>query len=97
MGALGAVALAVFVSAVLGGVVGFICRGHVWREIVTSAVVTTALFLCIQLRAGSISFHWPVADIINGAIYLIIPFIVLFLLPAVMMSVAVGQWGRRNQ
>ena len=88
-------ALSVFASAVLGGVVGFICRGHIRRQIIVSFAVIAILFLCVQLIAGTISFHWAVADIINGAVYLIVPFILLFLLPAVMVSVVVGQWGRR--
>jgi hypothetical protein len=88
-------ALPLLASVVLGAAIGFLCRGRVRLQIATSIPVSGAWFLWSALSTGTLSIRWPPAEIVNATAYLAVPFLLLFLLPTVITSVVVGQWGKR--
>ncbi len=91
------IAASVLISAAVGGIVGFLCRGRIHRRIIASSAVVAILFVLMRFWNGTLSFRESFADNFNASTYLIVPFILMFLLPAVIISVVVGRWAHRRK
>ena len=84
----------IILMLIFGGVIGFVCRGRMFLELLLSVVVSAAYLVIGGWIAGTLSNQISLDDPI-GSFYWIGPLYVAFLLlPAVVSSTLVG-WLRR--
>jgi hypothetical protein len=84
------------VCAILGAVVGYLCRGRVGLEIFLSFVVSLAYGVCLEWTSPLRSQEWSWQNPIESAMYLVGPFVYFLFVPAVIAALLVGRWSQRR-
>lgn len=86
----------IILMLILGGIIGFVCRGRIVLELLLSVVVSAAYVVIGGWMAGTLSNQISLDDPV-GSFYWIGPLYVEFLLlPAVVSATVVG-WLRRRR
>jgi hypothetical protein len=85
-----AITAVVVVCLVLGGAIGFLCRGQVAMQLIVSFVVSALFFVLLQWLSGTIGVEWSLKRPLTSLAYLVGPFLGLFLLPTALVAVLSG-------
>ncbi len=91
-----AFSLFALVSAILGGVIGFLSKGRIVIELVASFVTTAAFMVFLQWKAGTLGTEWSLQHPIASISELIGPFLYLLFAPAAAAAFFVGRWRRQR-
>jgi hypothetical protein len=83
-------------SAVLGAVLGFLCRGRFILTVVLSLIASIVFFAMLEWKLGSPG-EWSSEYPIVSSAYLAAPFGVLVLGPTLMAAVFVTRWWMRRK
>ena len=70
------------VAAVMGALLGILCRGRVALAVVLSVIASILLFAAVEWRFGSPE-EWSWQFPITSAAYFFLPFVILIAAPAV--------------
>ena len=81
----------VVVCGTLGGFVGYLCRHRLWLQLLLSVGIALAVFVLFQITSGVLSRKYSLQENLNEQLYLVAPFLLLYLLPAITASLIVGR------
>jgi hypothetical protein len=84
------------ISAVIGALLGIVCRGRVALTVLLSLVVSLLFFASLEWQFGSPE-EWSWGDPITSSAYLLGPFAALVAAPTVLAAVFVGRWWLRRK
>lgn len=88
-------AVVVCLSAVMGVLLGVLCRGRTGLAVASSVVISLLFFTALEWRFGSPE-EWPWQSPIVNSAYLFGPFLILIAAPTIVAAVLAGRWGRRR-
>jgi hypothetical protein len=84
------------ISAVMGALIGFVCRGRPKISIVCSVIAGLALFVALELHFGSAD-EWSWQHPIASGAYLLGPFLILVAVPSTAAALLVSRWMMRRK
>jgi hypothetical protein len=85
------------VSGAVGAVVGIVFGHRTLRSLFATACITFLIFLYLCFKEGILSLQFSVWE--NVAEFFLeqfFPFLLLWLLPAILVALLVGPWGARH-
>ncbi len=93
---IGLFAVIVCVSAVVGVILGIVCRGRSVATVVCSALASLLLFAALEWRFGAPE-EWSWQHPIASSAYLFGPFLMLVAAPLVGAALLISRWVMRRK
>lgn len=91
-------ALTVSCFALLGAAIGLACYKSISLQVTVSMVLSLLAFVVIQFKAGTLSLKASLlSNLLGSAVYLVAPFVMFCLFPALAASILVGRLRNRKR